>query len=99
MLLEALHRLQSHVENSPLAVIEFAPDYQVIRWSGEAQRIFGWSAEEVLENRIADLPWVYEEDIIKVATLSADMLAGRSLRNSHVNRNYRKDGSVIECEW
>src|SRR5512138_953019 len=27
------------------------------------------------------------------------MLAGRTPSNMHANRNYRKDGSIVECEW
>lgn len=96
---ETLQRLKFHVENSPLAVVEFDREFRVISWSNVAQRVFGWSAEEILGKRIDQLRWVHEEDAARVAALSADMFAGRRTRNLHTNRNYRKDGSVITCEW
>lgn len=91
--------LDAHMENSPLAVIEFDAQLRVIRWSNEAERLFGWRAEEVLQRTIDELHWVYEDDQAGVAQLSADMLANTCPRNKHVNRNYRKDGCVIYCEW
>jgi PAS domain-containing protein len=44
---EMTPRLTYHVDNSPLAVIEWGPDMRLIRWSGAAERVFGWKAEEV----------------------------------------------------
>ena len=43
--------LRFHMENSPLAVIEWDKDFIVTRWTGEAQRIFGWSAVEMVGKR------------------------------------------------
>jgi PAS domain S-box-containing protein len=96
---ETLQRLNFHIENAPLAVVEFNNCFQVTYWSRQAEKIFGWKAEEVMGKRIDQLRWVYEEDMHHVAELSAEMLASRRSSNIHVNRNYRKDGSVIVCEW
>jgi PAS domain S-box-containing protein len=98
-LTEAMQRLQAHADNSPLAVIEFDPEYRITLWSGGAERMFGWSAAEVFGQRIADLHWVYDADAEKVAAVGRDMFVGHQLRNVHTNRNYRKDGSIIQCEW
>ena len=95
----ALQRLTAHVENSPLAIIEFDPQYRITRWSAEAQRLFGWTAEEVLGKAIGEFRWVVEEDIDSVDKVSSEMLSGQNPRNLNVNRNYRKDGSIITCEW
>ncbi|OPY75070.1 MAG: Blue-light-activated protein [Syntrophorhabdus sp. PtaU1.Bin153] len=95
----ALQRLHFHNENSPLAVVEFDPEFRVIYWSGQAMRVFGWSAKEMLGKRIDEMKWVHEDDAERVAKLSEDMLKGRCSSNVHSNRNYRKDGSVITCEW
>src|SRR5499427_10541210 len=98
-LAEASQRLQAHVNNSPLAAIEFDPEFRVTAWSEGAERMFGWGVAETLGKRVKDLRWVHEADVEDVDALCRDMLAGRSVRYNHVNRNYRKDGSVIECEW
>ena len=47
-LFEANQRLAAHLDNSPLAVIEFDPEFRIIRWSDAAERLFGWTADELL---------------------------------------------------
>ena len=42
---------------------------------------------------------MYEEDAELVNRVSAGFLSGQTPRTLNVNRNYRKDGSVIICEW
>jgi two-component system, cell cycle sensor histidine kinase and response regulator CckA len=98
-LADAVQRLNAHMDNSPLAIVEFDREFRVIRWSKEAERLFGWAADEVLGRGMAQLQWVYESDIEMVRQVSQDMLEGRRPRNLSVNRNYRRDGSIIECEW
>ncbi len=55
---EALRRanwmLSSHINNTPLAVLEWDRDFRLVRWSPQAQNIFGWSAEEVLGMSLTD---------------------------------------------
>src|SRR5690606_19717954 len=41
-------RLRSHVENSPLGVIETDAELQITYWSPRAEEMFGWAAAEVL---------------------------------------------------
>ena len=95
---ELSQRLTYHVDNSPLAVIEWGPDMRLTRWSGAAEHIFGWKAEEVLGKRIEDFRWVYEEDTQQVHNVSV-ALQSDSDRRFSANRNYRKDGSIAYCEW
>ncbi len=96
---ELTRRLTYHVDNSPLAVIEWGPDMRLVRWSGAAERVFGWSAEDVLGKRMEDLRWIYEEDKAQVAEVSGELRSGSNPRRFSYNRNYRKDGSVAHCEW
>jgi PAS domain S-box-containing protein len=96
---ELSQRLTYHVDHSPLAVIEWGPDMRLTRWSGEAERIFGWSAAEVLGKRIEDFRWVYPEDQEQVAEVSGELQTGANPRRFSANRNYCKDGSVVHCEW
>ncbi len=96
---ELSQRLSYHIDNSPLAVIEWGPDMRLIRWSGVAERVFGWKAEEVLGKRMEDFRWIYEEDVSLVAEISSDLREGKNTRRFSLNCNYRKDGSVAICEW
>ncbi len=96
----ALQRLDSLLENAPLAVIEWSSiDFTIIRWSDEATRMFGWSAEETVGKRIDELTLVYPPDWPLVEQAMADMLSGKRPRNVNRNRNVRKDGTVIHSEW
>jgi PAS domain S-box-containing protein len=92
-------RLRAHIDNSPMAVVEFDPEFQVTRWSQQAEHLFGWTADEILGRRIADMRWVYEEDVESVGAESAGLLSGERPRSVNVNRNYRKDGAIVHCEW
>lgn len=98
-LYEVSQRLKFHVENSPLAVVEFDPRYRIILWTKGAERMFGWSAEEVLGKSAWEMKWIYEEDTDTVATLSSKLFDQRTAGNIIKNRNYRKNGSLIYCEW
>jgi len=98
-LLRTEQLLEAHLQNSPLAIIEFDCDFRVMRWSDEAQRVFGYAADEILGRAIGDMKWVYEEDIQLVEAETARLFNGDAPRSKNVNRNYRKDGAVIWCEW
>ncbi|MFA4824988.1 MAG: PAS domain S-box protein [Methanoregula sp.] len=96
---ESEERLIWHIDNSPLAVITFDSQFRITVWSDEATRMFGWTKEEIVGKILGEFRWVYDDDIDRVTAISSDMMSGKSPRNMHSNRNYRKDGSVIYCEW
>lgn len=96
---QAVQKLNAHMDNSPLAVIEFDPEFRVIRWSKAAEKIFGWSETEILGKAISEIKWVYQEDVETVDRVSSGFLKGKSPASLNINRNYRKDGTIIYCEW
>ncbi len=96
---ELSQRLSYHVTHSPLAVIEWGPEMRLTRWSKEAERIFGWRAEEVLGKRMEDFRWSYDEDRPRVSKVSGNLQIGTDPKRFSANRNYRKDGTIVHCEW
>ena len=88
-----------HLENSPMAVIEWDSEFRVVRWSPMAEQIFGWSATEVIGKYWHEWPIIYPEDFEQVSTATNQLLHGQEPRHVCRNRNYTKDGSVIYCEW
>ncbi len=91
--------LSSHFENTPLAVIEWDVDFRVRRWSPQAEKIFGWREEEILGKRFSDQEFVAEQDVAQVDELMARLVSGAEQRITCLNRNHRKDGRLIWCEW
>ncbi|MCL1468494.1 PAS domain S-box protein [Argonema galeatum] len=96
---DALQKLTFHVENSPLAVIEWNREFHVSWWSKEAERLFGWCATEVIGKHPHDWQFVFPEDVEVVNSIIDLFTAGKEKSNIAHNRNYTKNGSVIHCEW
>ena len=100
---EALRRanwmLSSHINNTPLAVLEWDRDSRLVRWSPQAERLFGWRAEEVLGMPIDANPLIHEADRDDLAGLHARLMSGEAPRSTGQTRNHRKDGETIWCEW
>ena len=100
---EALRRanwmLSSHINNTPLAVLEWDRDFQLVRWSPQAEHIFGWRAEEVLGMPLTGSQLTHESDREAVVELINKLMVGEEPRATGLTRNYRKDGETIWCEW
>jgi diguanylate cyclase (GGDEF)-like protein/PAS domain S-box-containing protein len=91
--------LSAHFDNTPLAVIEWDRDMRVSRWSGQAEAVFGWSAQEALGRSLAAWRLVFEDDAGAVDRMVDRLFEGAGTHATILNRNYRKDGSVIWVEW
>lgn len=96
---EAHQRLTFHVENSPLAVIEWDSEFRVSRWTESAVRLFGWKSDEVLGKHVSDWHFVFDEDVDAVAQVTDRQRVGTELLGVQHNRNYTKTGSILYCEW
>jgi len=90
-------RLLLHREHTPLAVIEWNTDFEVLSWNPAAQRIFGFTKEDVLGKNVTKhiLPESAREAVDRVWK---DLLAKRGGERS-TNENITKDGRIILCEW
>lgn len=96
---ETVQRLEFHVENTPLANIEWDREFRVAAWSGQAEAIFGWKAEEVLGKRPMEWPFVHPDDRAYVNDVITRLTDGAEDRTICRNRNLRKNGETIHFEW
>jgi len=96
---EVYRQLSFHVENTPLAVIEWDSNFRLSRWSTSAERIFGWKSEEVLGKRIGEWKFVFADDIEAVRAITSRQQQGIEQHSVSRNRNYTKDGATLHCEW
>jgi len=95
----ANQRLSSHMENSPLAVIETDRELRVVYCSARGAELFGWPAADVRGRLLPDLLALDPADpgLLGEALLR---LRGRyETRNRAEATHRRADGSVIHCEW
>jgi len=78
---------------SPVALYSVDLQGKVMSWNASAERMFGWSAEEVTGR---PLPIVPEEKNAEFAELRRLVMAGRAFSNLELVR-VKKDGTRMEC--
>lgn len=98
-LLLAHQQLALHIENSPLATIIWDREFRVQTWSQQTEKMFGWKQSELLGKKFSDWQFVFEADLEKVMRAGVNDWDRSQSRSICHNRNYHKDGRVIECEW
>ena len=96
---EAHQRLTFHVENTPLAVVEWDGEFRVSRWAPSAERLFGWKPHEVMGKRVADWDFVFPDDLEAVFEVGYRQRQAKERHGVSRNRNYTKDGNILYCEW
>src|SRR5215212_4414031 len=85
-------RLQALIDASPLALVEFGLDTRIRLWNPAAERIFGWSREEMLGR--AGLPMAPPEYLAESEEMFARVQAGEWLSDFETVRQ-RKDGTLV----
>jgi diguanylate cyclase (GGDEF)-like protein/PAS domain S-box-containing protein len=95
----ALEELASHIENTPLGVVEWSSDIRVRRWSPQAETIFGYAVDEVLGKRSSEIGLVHPDSLENVRSLTRELIEGGARRNRMLARNITKDGRTIWCQW
>lgn len=90
-------RLALHVQQTPLAVIEWDLDFRVTAWNPAAERIFGFAAGEALGRRAPDflIPAPARPQVEEIWSALLRQQGGAR----GTNENLTKDGRAILCEW
>ncbi|WP_406672370.1 ATP-binding protein [Natronospira sp.] len=94
-----LERLRLHVEESPVAVVEWDPDFRVRGWSARAEDMFGWAAEEVLGYHPSDWRFVYEPDWPGLSGYLETITSNPRTRPQYEVRVWTRDGQLLSCAW
>src|SRR5579863_6055266 len=91
------HRLQIHLENTPLAAIEWDTEFRVTSWNPAAEHIFGYSRAEAMGRHGSSfmVPPQFREHVDRVWR---DLIALKGGARS-TNDNITSDGRTISCEW
>ena len=88
----ATRRLEAVIHVWPLAVVALDSEARVQLWNPAAERIFGWTADEVVGRRLPTVPEDRWHEVLSEEIGVA--LAGGELRRRETVRR-RKDGSLI----
>ena len=94
---QSQEKLRIHIENTPLAVVEWDLEFRVAAWNPSAERIFGYTREEAIGKHahFVVAPH-YREAVDRVWH---DLLAKKGGMRSSPHDNITKDGRIISCEW
>lgn len=92
-----LRQLELQIERMPIAYILTDSEFKCVRWNPSAERIFGFSQNEML-GRYAFDSIVPEKSRATANKISQQIAAGRMDAHGEFT-NITKDGTSITCEW
>ena len=95
----ALEEIATHIENTPLGVVEWTADLRVKRWSPQAEGIFGWRQDEVIGKTSVEIGLVHADSLEQSRGQTREMTEGGAKRSRMLARNVTREGRVIWCEW
>ena len=85
-------RLQALIDSSPVALVEFGLDTRIRLWNPAAERIFGWTSEEMIGR--GGLPMAAPGRRAEAEELFARVQAGESINDLETER-LRNDGTLV----
>nr|WP_321162500.1 PAS domain S-box protein [Nostoc sp. KVJ3] len=89
-------RLALLVEQTPLAIIEWNTKFEVQTWNRAAERMFGYTTEEMLGNSFETIvPENAKKHVVNIITALLTQRGG----SFSINENITKDGRTMFCEW
>ena len=88
-----VEQLQALIDSSPLALVEFGLDTRIRLWNPAAERIFGWSREEMIGR--AGLPMAPPSKRAESRELFARVSSGEWV-NDYETVRQRKDGTLVD---
>lgn len=94
---DAIDSIDVFFEYCPIPIILFDTQWRINKWSKKAQQIFLWDENEVIGKSVSQINFVYEQDVELFQNVINELTISDSC--SSKNRNYKKDGSVVVCEW
>lgn len=96
--LELMHQKQAlHLQNTPLAIIEFDIEFRITEWNKAAEIMFGYDRSEALDDNIMRL--ILPRENPSDAEQLWQRLLNREAVNGTVIENRTKTKTPIFCEW
>ena len=96
--IELMHQKQAlHLQNTPLAIIEFDIDFNISEWNKAAERIFGYRKDEAVGENVMRL--ILTRDTSEEAEKLWQRLLNYEAVIGATIENKTKSGTTIFCEW
>jgi PAS domain S-box-containing protein len=89
-------RLSLHIQQTPLAYVEWDLGFQVVEWNPAAERMFGYSKSAALGQHAG---LIVPEAARPLVDQIWDALLEQKGGTRSTNDNVTKDGRIIACEW
>jgi len=92
-------RLRLQREQSPLGYIEYNHDLKIVDWNPSAERIFGYTRDEIVGSDMN--MFLSSKNFNSINSLFEQLLEEGSSNKGlkQINENIRKNGEIIICEW
>ena len=88
-----------HIDNGPLAIIEWDENFSVKTWSKKAVEFFGWNETEVYGKHYTDFDFVSNNTIDILSKTFTALLTNSNNKCSIECTNYTKDKAALSCSW
>jgi len=93
---QSQQKLRIHFEHTPLAVVEWDPEFRVTAWNPSAERIFGYTREEAIGRHASFIVApAFRQHVDEVWRNLVKQTGGTRSTNDNITR----DGRTISCEW
>ena len=89
--------LSLHIQQTPLAYIEWDANLAVVDWNPSAERIFGYSKREAVSRHAYEL--IVPAEVQPHVTEVWQNILHQTGGTRSTNENVTKDGRTIICEW
>ena len=95
---ELVQRLTHHINNTPLAVMEWDPEGKCLIWNGEAEEMFGWTRRELKSGRVDCLALIHPDDKPGFGIILERLKQGQAASDFVKCRALHQNGSLLFCE-
>ncbi|MCP4348469.1 MAG: PAS domain S-box protein [Desulfobacterales bacterium] len=92
-------KLSIHMQQTPLAYIEWNTNLEVLDWNPSAEKIFGYTREEAMNRHAYDLIVPDTENTLAHVNGVRRSLLEQTGGTQSINENITKDGRTIICQW
>lgn len=94
-----LGKLEFHISNSPLAVIELGDSGKITRWSSQAEKMFGWRKDEAVGRDLYQLKLIHPEKLEEARNTFQSNFTASVNQFVHLEKTCTKEGTILYCEW